>query len=131
MTQLSVASEKGFTIVESLVSMGVFSVGILGMLSAFTTAVRFNHVYERKSAAVYAAQQALDELRVSDPSSLPTSGTTSQTITINSKPYTVQTIYCPLGGTYCAATSSRYLRIRVSRDSLQLYEVDTVFTQLR
>lgn len=85
---------------------------------------------EIRTLAVAAAQRALDELRLQDPGALPTSGSTSQTIVIDNKNFTVQTSYC-VTVAFCASAANRHLRIQVSHLGGMVFETETVFTRLR
>lgn len=123
--------QKGFSLLEVLVSMGIFSIGALALAQAFSTQLNFNTTSERKSGAMIAAQRVLDELRVSDPVSLPSSGTSSpQTVTVGGRNYSVTVSYCE-ATPYCTSGNIRVLKAEVEFQNRSVYTVETIYAQLR
>lgn len=124
-------SQKGFSLLEVLVSIVIFGVVSMGMAVAFVTNLKTNTASEVRSQASEIAQRYLDELRTVDPGSLPSSGTTGpQTFTLGKRSYAVLTTYCA-DASLCASSTMRHLRIRVQYQNREVYRVDTVFSQLR
>ena len=99
------------------------------MTSGFMQLEQRNWEHEVKSAAIAAAQQVLDEMRLQDPTTLPSSGSTERTVAYGSRQFTVRTSYCTLAS-YCA-TNIRQIRLGVSYLGKMRYQVDSVFCQLR
>ena len=123
-------SDRGFSMIEVMASIAIFGVVATGMTSAFVKMQQANLANEIKAGAMGAAQKVLDELRVSDPATLPSSGTSAaQTITIQGRAFSVTTTYCPVA-TYCTSTM-RQLRITANYKSVKRYEVDSIFCQLQ
>ncbi|MCO6431663.1 MAG: type II secretion system protein [Deltaproteobacteria bacterium] len=123
--------DNGFSLLEVLFSMGMFSVAALALAQAFTVQLTFNTSNEMRSEAIMAAQQVLDEVRVEDPSSLPTSGSDAPTsVTIGKRTYVVVLSYCT-NGSMCNSTTLRHLRAVVSYRGDEVYSVETVYAQLR
>jgi prepilin-type N-terminal cleavage/methylation domain-containing protein len=124
-------SSKGFSILETLVSLAIFSIGTLAVAQAFTSQLAFNNRSELRSGAINAAQQVLDELRVIDPTTLPTSGTsTPQNIVIGGKTYVVTIAYCQ-ATSHCSSSTVRDLKVTVQHKNTTIYNVETVYAQLR
>ncbi len=123
--------EKGFTLIEVMIAMLIFLLILGGMLPVFLSFAKFNTASQTKSEAMNAASYVLDQLRLTDPLAMPTAGaTTSETVSIGSKDFTVTTAYCS-DMTYCGTVNNRHILVRVNYKGKQLYAVETVFTQLR
>lgn len=121
----------GFSLLEVLVSLSLFSVVSAIMATSFTTHQDFNTQSALRTAAAMAAQQVLDTTRVEDPASLPTYGSSAaENVTIGTKTFQVVTTYCPIS-TYCSSANIRHLRLEVSYNGDLQYEVDTVYTRLQ
>lgn len=125
----SLSSERGVTMMEMLVSVMLFGVVSLGVCKAFIFNLRFNTLSEQRTDAIMAAQQRLDVLRLQDPATMPSSGTQTQNTTIGRFTFEVRTIYCS-PNTYCT-TNSRFISIQVLKNNQQVYNVDSVYSQLR
>jgi prepilin-type N-terminal cleavage/methylation domain-containing protein len=120
----------GFTLIETLVSLLIFSLVTAAMMPAFMSQLKYSHQSKVKTGALSAAQQALDAVRVVNPETLPTGGaTTTSTVTAGDYTYSVVLTYCN-PDTYCSARS-RFITAEVSYQGTELYEVSTVFTRLR
>ena len=126
----SVVNQCGFSILEVLFSIGLFSIVASGMTASFVGLQRRNYENEVRTAAIGAAQKVLDEARVLDPATLPTSGSASTTVTYGSKSFDVTTTYCAIPAE-CSSANVRQLRVAVSYRGTQRYKVDTIFCQLR
>ena len=124
---------KGFSLLEVLVS-----VSLLGVITSTFTAgtmmmTRMVTDAEAKSKGILAAQQVLDEMRILAPSELPSTHISDSPINVivEGTTYSVLRTYCAVS-TYCPPTSSaetRHIKITVSKDNEQVYEVETVFTE--
>jgi general secretion pathway protein I len=124
-------TERGFTLLEVLVSIVIFTVAALGMAKAFTDHLTTNTLNERRSEAISAAQQVLDNVRTLDPATLPASGQAAeQTITFGERSYKVNLFYC-FPSTYCTSNNIRQLHTEVKLNGQLIYQVDTVYAQLR
>jgi Tfp pilus assembly protein PilV len=56
-------SEEGFSILENIISMAIFSVGILSISMLFTQTMTFTHNSEKMTVATNLAKGKLEELR--------------------------------------------------------------------
>ena len=72
-------SEGGFSILENMISMAIFSVGILSISMLFTQTMTFTHNSEKMSVATNLAKGKLEELR-NTPYANIVSGTASETV---------------------------------------------------
>lgn len=121
--------ERGFSLLEAMAALGILSLATIGILPAFIVQLRANTRSEIRSGAVRAVQQALEELRLEDPVTLPDSGSTPpQLILVGDHEYAVVTSFC-LRDEFCG-TSSRHIEVEVSYEGRRVYAVETVYTQL-
>ena len=72
-------SEGGFSILENMISMAIFSVGILSISMLFTQTMTFTHNSEKMSVATNLAKGKLEELR-NTPYANIVPGTASETV---------------------------------------------------
>lgn len=122
--------DAGFTLLEVLVAMSIFALFSALISPIYVTHMKHNYMAERKAGAMEAAQLVLDELRLLDPGTLPSSGASApQTVNAGEFSYTVVRNYCPHPA-YCT-TRTRDIRLDVNYKGQKLYEVETVFTRLR
>lgn len=121
--------KKGFTLVELLVALGIFSVAMAAVVPALINFAQSNTKNEQRMGAVVAAQQRLDELRLVDPATLPTNGSVTANYDSGDRTYSVQTYYCS-NNTYCATTTMRHIKVQVRYKNKLLYEAETVYAQL-
>jgi prepilin-type N-terminal cleavage/methylation domain-containing protein len=57
------ASQRGFTLIETVVAMVVMMVAALGIASLFTYSIRYNSGGEDRAVAISIAQQQMEQLR--------------------------------------------------------------------
>ena len=123
--------DKGFTLIEIMVALVVFGIVMAALPVAFMSHLTYNTRMEKKTGALNAAQQVLDNLRVQDPSTLPISGVVGpQAVSMNDTNYQVLTYFCE-NSHYCNTSTSRHIRVAVKENNETLYEVQTVFTRLK
>ena len=121
----------GFTLVEVMVSMGIFGIVMAFVPMAFMAHLKFNTRMEQKTSAIEVAQRVLDSYRIIDPADLPDSGSApDQTFQINNKSYVVKSKFCAKPE-YCASNNSRHITVEVFCDADSCYSVETVFTRLK
>ena len=127
---MATLNERGFTLVESLVALAVLSMVVVGVLGAFSVHSLANTASERRMEATNAAEQVIEFLRLDDPELMPSTGTVGpQLVTLNRRGYEVYTQFCTRAE-YCTDTS-RHLLIEVFLDGRRVYDVETIFTQMR
>jgi len=118
------------SLVEALLAIVILGMALASVTQAFMTQRKVNEMNELRSGAEAAAQQVMERLRREDPASMPSSGASSpETIVVDGRGYQVVTRYC-LDAGYCGA-GSRHLRLEVSFAGRSLFDVETVYTQLR
>ena len=128
---VQIRHQSGFTVLESLVALGIFSIAALAMANAFATNMSFNTLSDIRTGAIQAGQQILDDNRFSDPSSLPSSGASvNENVQIGNRTYNTTTTYCR-NMSYCNSTNVRTVFVEVSYKGKEYYEVETAYTQLR
>jgi prepilin-type N-terminal cleavage/methylation domain-containing protein len=122
-------NSKGFTLLESLISLGILGITLVAMVPAFQTLMDANSVSEERSNALAAAQEVMEGLRHKDPASLPSSGSSAvQAISVGAHEYEVVTHFCR-DTTYCGS-DSRHIVVEVSFAGKDVYAIETVFTRL-
>ena len=121
---------KGLTLVEALVALAILSL-IGPILGGFIAYLRINTRAEVRSQAVTLAQERLEGLRLLNPQTLPWQGCQDQTQARGGRTYTVRTCYCE-NASLCGP-GARHLVVRVflSGETTPVYQVETVYTQLR
>ena len=124
------AEQQGFTLLEVLVSMLIFLVVSATMATSFVSHLKRNTYTELRTLAMGAAQQVLDETRLIDPGTMPTSGSVNSSVNVSGKTFNVVTSYCT-NSTYCISASNRHIRIQINYAGDQIFETETVFTRLR
>lgn len=123
--------ETGFTLLEVLVSITILALVSASIGPTFHHFFRVNSQMERRTAAIAAAQQMLDNLRFTNPENLPTSGTGStETVTISQYTFAVTPEFCTVS-MYCTGTSTRHISVSVNFAGNVIYELETVYTALR
>ena len=121
----------GFTLLEVMISLLVFSLVMAGMGPAFIAQLHHNTESEIRTESIAAAQILLDQLRLESPSSLPTTGAGSpQEILVGTRTYTATAYFCETS-TYCLTANNRHITVRVDYKDEQIFETQTVYTQLR
>lgn len=123
--------DQGFTIIEVLVAITLFSIVSMGLAGGFVMQLKTNNDNAIRIQAISAAQQVLDSLRVSDPASFPSAGDdTARNISVAGRVFSVVISYCAIPS-LCTAATTRHLRASVTYKGKKRYEVDTVFSQLK
>lgn len=122
-------NEKGTTLIEALVAMLVLALAATAILPAFVTQMDASNMSEERTTAVAASQQVLEALRLVDPTTLPSSGSSApQMVVVGPHAFSVVTRYC-VTATYCNATA-RHVVAEVYLDGVKVYDAETVFTKL-
>lgn len=127
----SCSTVRGFTIIEVLFAITLFSIVSMGLAGGFVMQLKTNNDNAIRIQAISAAQQVLDNLRVSDPASFPPTGSDApRNISVAGRTFSVVVTYCAIPS-LCTAATTRHLRASVTYKGKKRYEVDTVFSQLK
>ena len=122
--------EGGFTLLEVMVAISLMGIMLSGLPAAFISFSQYNSRMELRTQALAAAQQVLDDVRMDDPQSLPSSGSTSESKVVDGRTFDVIVNFCD-NPTWCD-TNSRHLSLEVDYNGqLSIVEVETVYTKLR
>ena len=114
-----------------MISLMVFAVVMAGMGPAFIAQIRHNTRSEILTEAMGAAQIRLDQLRLATPSTLPASGSSAAlNVAVGSRTYQVVSSFCE-NATFCTTVNNRHITVRVNYKNEQIFETETVYTQLR
>jgi len=123
-------SERGFTLLESLLAMALLAILLIGVVPVFFVMLKANTRNEERSGAVAAAQQSMESLRQQDPAAMPESGPTGpQVVSIDDRDYEVVRWYC-LEAPYCG-DDSRHVLVEVNYGGRTVFAAESVYTQLR
>ena len=88
-------SQRGFTMIEALVSLAILGIALAGIVPGFFLYTRTNALTEVRSGSVAAAQRVFEALRAQDPSDLPSSGASAaQIVPVGKNEFQVVTRYC-------------------------------------
>lgn len=123
-------SEKGFSLLEVLVSVTIFSIAALGIVPTFNSFMGRNSHSHIQASALQAAEQVLDSIRIQSTSTLPTTGNDGgKNISVGGHSFVVTTYYCEQSS-LCSGTLTRHLRVQVKYKTQEIFNVQTVFTAL-
>ena len=123
-------NERGFSLIESLIGLALLAVVLVSLLPAFLTLMDANTFSEEHSAALAAGQRAMERLRLTDPGSLPTAGSSAvQVIVVDGREFEVVTHYCRVSE-YCSS-STRHVSVEIRYGGQKVYDVDTVYTRMQ
>jgi prepilin-type N-terminal cleavage/methylation domain-containing protein len=123
-------NERGFTLAEALVSLVILAVTSTAIMTSFMAQTTSNTRSEHRVAAAKAAEQVLESLRMDDPGSMPSSGVVGpQLVTVNERQFEVFVSYC--ANPNLCDTRARHLLVEMYLNGRRVYDVETVFTQLR
>jgi prepilin-type N-terminal cleavage/methylation domain-containing protein len=127
---MSQGDSKGFTLLESLVAMGLLAIMLASLVPVLFVFLKANTRNEVRSGAVAAAQQSMEELRQQDPTTMPDEGATEpQVVSVDRRDFEVVRWYC-LAPEYCG-DDSRHVLVEVNLGGKTVYSVESVYTQLR
>lgn len=124
------ATQRGVSLMECLVSMALFLIVTVGIAGGSASFMKQNTTNEQKGGAIAATQQAFDKVRFQDPSTLPMTGTVSSTVAVGGRNYDVRLSYCETSS-YCSSLSLRHVTARTYFKNVKLYQVETVYAQLK
>lgn len=123
--------QTGTSMVEVLVALCVMAIVVGQIAPSVAFHMHVNTQAERKTLAIAAAQQVLDELRFQDPTTLPNTGPgPTSDITMDGLVLKVTPYYC-LNTALCSSNTVRHVTVRTTLYGIQLYETETVYTKLR
>ncbi|MCB0360519.1 MAG: type II secretion system protein [Bdellovibrionales bacterium] len=124
-------SQSGFTMIEVLFALAIFAIVLAGMPNFFLAQLQLSSRSQIRTEAISVAKQELDVLRLTNPATMPTSGSVGPTtISLHDRNYEVTTYYCE-NATYCASNTSRHIRVEVTYGGESIYDVQTVYTKLQ
>jgi prepilin-type N-terminal cleavage/methylation domain-containing protein len=123
-------SARGFTLAEALVAIALLAVTATAITTSLLVQTAANSRSENRLAAAKAAEQILETLRMNDPESMPSSGIVGpQLVTVNRRPFEAFISYCA-NPSLCSARA-RHISVELRLHGTRIYDVETVFTQLR
>ncbi len=122
-------TEQGFSLVEAIAALTILAV-VLGFAGPLFINQRINNVNsEIRTGAVAASQQILDRLRQTDPTTMPSSGHQTESVSTMGHAYDAAVYYCE-NASFCG-TTSRHIRVEVRNNGKTVHTAETVYTQFR
>ncbi|MBL7661613.1 type II secretion system protein [bacterium] len=122
-------NSSGFTLIETMIALSLFGFVIVPIMQSAVQYLRYNTEAEWRTEALQVAQRKLEELREVDPTTLPSSGSQTSSMTAGTRSYSVVTAYCN-NSSYCT-TNSRHIKVTVSYKSKARASMETVYTALK
>ncbi len=119
----------GLSITEALIALMIFGIGLAVIAPIFVSNSRINRQQEVRTGAVAAAQQVLDTLRFRNFGQWPASATEQQ-IDTDMGVFNATINWCESGGDCLAITGTRHVTVSIQFNGKQVYEVETVYTQV-
>ncbi|WP_299486843.1 type II secretion system protein [Acaryochloris sp. IP29b_bin.137] len=129
-SRISHKSERGLTLVESVVSLLIFFIALAGIVPLFLNYTISSINNEKRTAAIAVSQEVIDSIRHNqeeDFESIPTTGSETQaSITYLDREYTPVVTYCQ-NSSYCSDIA-RHIKVEIFQNEQSIYEAETVFT---
>ena len=123
-------SERGMSLLESLLALALLGVVLTALLSAFVVLMDVNTRDEVRTAALAAAERILEERRRDDVETIPSTGSSDvATVAVGDREFEVIEHYCTQPG-FCG-DETRHVMVEVSYGGRQILNVASVYTQLR
>jgi prepilin-type N-terminal cleavage/methylation domain-containing protein len=124
------STERGFTLIESLLAIAILGIALVGMLPSMLTFADSNLRAEERSEAVAIAQEVMEALRQQPTETLLDTGdATVEIFLMGEREYEVEQHFCSIES-YCS-DNSRHVVVEVTYGGETVYELETVFTALR
>jgi prepilin-type N-terminal cleavage/methylation domain-containing protein len=121
---------RGFSLIESLIGLALLAVVLVSLLPAFLTLMDANTFSEEHSAALAAGQRVMERLRLTDPGSLPSTGSSAvQVVVVDGREFEVLAHYCRVAE-YCSG-ETRHVTVVIRYGGHEVYDVDTVYTRMQ
>ena len=121
--------QRGSSLIETLVALSILATALLFIFGALSSFSLINSRNQTRTHAAVAARTLLEELRFEDPATLPDTGSQTSTANIGQYQFTIVTQFC-VNSSYCD-DHTRHVVVRVQEDGQQVFETETVITQLR
>lgn len=123
-------SQLGYSLLEVLISVALFSLIFAVMSPAFMSQLKGNRFSQLEMEAIQAANTVIDQKRLIDPATMPSSGSDAAiTVAVNNHNYAVTVSYCT-NSALCTGNTIRHLEITVALNNEDVFTTETVFTQL-
>ena len=122
-------TNKGFTLIEVLMALFIFSIVCASTAPAFINHSKMNSESEVKTISINLAEKILNNLRKEDVTQFPSSGSKTTNYNVSNKNLNAVIVYCQKSQ-YCSK-ASRHLIINIFYHNKLSYSVETVYTQLQ
>lgn len=117
------------SLVEALIALALLGSSLVLILNSFAVLTRLNARSQTQSSAATVARTTLERLRAEDPSSLPSTGSASESVFFGNETFTVTTSFCN-NPDYCDA-NTRHVAVAVLKAGQDVFRAETVLAQLR
>lgn len=122
-------NNRGFTLLEVLIATSLLGIIMAGLPAAFVSYSKYNTQMELRTQALVAAESVVDSLRVKDPGTFPTTGSLTNTVSVNGIAFDVVINYCTQVS-YCDA-NSRHLQVVVNHGAgNEVVRFETIYSTL-
>ena len=121
-------SEQGLTLIETVIALFIFLIFLGFMIPLFSNQHISTINNEIDTGAVAVSQQILDKLRQANSATLPSTGSTNESVTAMGKQYSATITYCAVVA-YCT-TNARHIKVEVKHHGQTVYTVETAYTRL-
>lgn len=124
------SSESGFSMVETLVALGVMGILCSTLALALVAQARMNKHSQIVAGAVVAAERVLDNMRAAPITDLPTTGSqTTSGVIVGPNNFTVVSQFCRTSSICSGGSTVRQVTLDVKLNSKSIYGIETVFSQ--
>ena len=120
---------EGFTLIETLVTISVITIGIMGILALMSSVFSVNQKADTQGQAVQLAQREFDALKRTALSYIPATGTADSTVNYTGRDFIVRKRYC-VTAAYCNA-DQRSVQLDILMGNTVMFTGETVLTELR
>lgn len=120
---------EGFTLIETLVTIVVVTIGIMGVLALMSGVFNINQRADTQGQAVQLAQLEFDTLKRTALSKVPATGTVDRTVNYSGRDFTVRQRYC-VTAAYCIG-DQRSVQMDILLNNTVMFTGETVLTELR
>jgi prepilin-type N-terminal cleavage/methylation domain-containing protein len=124
---LSHRKNAGFTLIETLLAITVIAVVFSVAIPVFVSFAGINRLSEQRTVANNAVRQSLELLRNVPISTMSSSGSVAQNVTLDGHDLVITTYYCPLTTAPCN-TTSKNIKVEVKENGKVLTTISTVFS---
>ena len=126
---MSRRNQQGSSLIEALIAVAILATALVSTFGTLTSFSTVNGRNQTRSNAAFAARAVIEELRYTDPETMPSTGSQTTSVTVGQNDFVVTVAYCTTSS-YCSERT-RHISVSISEDGQVVFSTETVFTQLR